>query len=155
MIFKGLWRTADPNECIYESASGTACPDMLRGRISSFLTQQDTRRSWAFGWPLICRCAKAQPLAVLGAVLTGSLESKTTKSSWEAAWEIKCRHVLAGALQSSGPWPQSMTTTTPVLRRFVHRLHTFHYKLFLIWVDVLSALKLSVYIQHAEIVCSK
>lgn len=128
---------------------------MLRGRISSFLTQDDTRHSWVFGWPLICRCEKAQPPAVLGAVLAGSLESKMAKSSWEAAWEIKCKHALAGALQSWGPWPQSMITTTPVLRRFVCRLHTSHYKLFLIWVHVHSALKLSMHIFSVQGVCSK
>lgn len=128
---------------------------MLRGRISSFLTQHDTRRSWVFEWPLICRCEKAQPPAVLGAVLAGSLESRTAEGSWEAAWEVQRRHALAGAPQSWGPRPLSMKTTTPVLRTFARRLHTTHYKLFLIWVDVLPALKFSISIQRAGTVCSK
>lgn len=51
--------------------------------------------------------------------------------------------------------PLNMKTTTPLLRRFVCRLHTTHYKLFLIRVDVLSTLKLSTYIQCAGTVCSK
>lgn len=41
------------------------------------------------------------------------------KGSWGAACEIKYGHILAGALQIWGPRPQSLKTTTPIMRRFV------------------------------------
>lgn len=61
-------------------------------------------------------------------------------SLWNTIWAYSCSCITD--LRSL------MKTTTPILRRFVHRLHTSHYKL-LIWVGVLSALKLSVCVQRA------
>lgn len=67
-------------------------------------------------------------------------ERQLRSSLWNTIWAYSCSCIT--------DFRSLMKTTTPILRRFVHRLHASHYKL-LIWVDVLSALKLSICVQRA------
>lgn len=139
---KGLWKPGDPNESIYECASGTACLDNAQGqnKFLPCITRLGTLECWV--------TSDVEAWAGLAASCAGSCACRL---SVKIAEEQPLKYHKDRLLQMHYRFevPDTRVWKLPLWFREDLYVDFSLQSLLLIWADVVSALKLSIWVQHA------